>query len=81
MPNIIFHPVTEKDAQHLADGCGYMSLGRVLRRLVYAGATPEAKPILNQLPLETFMKNTECWQMIDPEQLGWKWSQTLKKAN
>lgn len=80
MPNIIFHPVTERDAQHLADGCCYMNLGRILRRLVYAGATPEAKTILNRLPLERFMKTTECWRMMDLDQLGWMWSQTLKEA-
>ena len=78
MPNIIFHPVTRRDAQHLADGCCYMNLGRILRRLVYAGATPDAKPILDQLPLEKFMKNTEAWRMMDLEQLGWKWAQYLK---
>lgn len=81
MPNIIFHPVTERDAEHLADGCGYMSLGRILRRLVYAGATPDAKTILDKLPLERFMKNTEAWRLMDLEQLGWMWSQTLKEAN
>lgn len=80
MPNIIFHPVTERDAQHLTIGCGYLHLGRILRRLVYAGATPEAKPILNQLPLGKFMKNTECWHLMDLEQLGWMWSQTLKET-
>ena len=80
MPNIIFHPVTRRDAQHLADGCCYMNLGRILRRLVYAGATPDAKPILDRLPLEKFMKSTEAWRMMDLEQLGWKWAQTLKNA-
>ena len=81
MPNIIFHPVTRRDAQHLADGCGYMNLGRILRRLVYAGATPDAKPILNQLPLKEFMKTTEAWRLMDLEQLGWMWSQTLKETD
>lgn len=81
MPNIIFHPVTKRDAEHLADGCGYLNLGRILRRLVYAGATPDAKTILNKLPLGKFMKTTEAWRLIDLEQLGWMWSQTLKEAN
>ena len=80
MPNIIFHPVTRRDAEHLADGCSYLNLGRILRRLVYAGATPEAKTILNRLPLERFMKNTEAWRMMDLDQLGWKWAQTLREA-
>ena len=81
MSNIIFHPVTRRDAEHLADGCSYLRLGKLLRRLVFAGATPEAKPILDHLPLEKFMKNTECWHMMEPEQLGWKWAQTLKETN
>ncbi|MBQ5557976.1 MAG: hypothetical protein IIT36_05275 [Aeriscardovia sp.] len=80
MPNIIFHPVTRRDAEHLAQGVGYHTLGCILRRLVYAGATPDAKPILDQLPLEKFMKTTEAWRMMDLEQLGWKWTQTLKNA-
>lgn len=78
MPNIIFHPVTKRDAEHLANGCGYHTLGIILRRLVYAGATSDAKPILNTLPLEKFMKNTEAWRLMDLEQLGWKWAQELK---
>ena len=81
MPNIIFHPVTKRDAEHLADGFCYMNLGRILRRLVYAGATPDAKTILDRLPLERFMKNTECWHLMDLEQLGWMWSQTLKETD
>lgn len=81
MPNIIFHPVTRRDAEHLAIGCGYLNLGRILRRLVYAGATPDAKPILDQLPLGKFMASTEAWRLMDLEQLGWMWSQTLKESN
>lgn len=80
MPNIIFRPVTRRDAQHLAVGCGYLHLGRILRRLVYAGATSDAQPILDTLPLERFMKNTEAWHLMDMEQLGWMWSQTLKET-
>ena len=81
MPNIIFHPVTKRDAEHLAVGCGYLHLGRILRRLVYAGATSEAKTILDRLPLERFMKSTEAWRLMDLEQLGWMWSQTLKETD
>ena len=78
MPNIIFHPVTRRDAEHLAQGVGYHTLGIILRRLVYAGATPEAKQTLDSLPLEKFMKTTEAWRLMDLEQLGWMWAQTLK---
>lgn len=80
MSNIIFHPVTRRDAEQLADGYSYLSLGRILRRLVFAGATPDAKPILDSLPLEKFMKSTECWRMMDLDQLGWKWTQTLRET-
>ncbi len=80
MSNIIFHPVTRRDAEHLSDDSSYLSLGRILRRLVYAGATPDAKPILNSLPLEKFMKNTEAWHLMDLDQLGWKWAQTLRET-
>lgn len=81
MPNIIFHPVTRRDAEHLADGCGFLHLGSLIRRLVFAGATPDAKPILDTLPLEKFMKSTEAWRLMDLEQLGWMWAQTLKNTD
>ena len=81
MPNIIFHPVTRRDAEHLAQGVGYHTLGIILRRLVYAGATPEANATLDGLSglFEKFMTTTKARVLKDPEQLGREWMDASEK--
>ena len=79
---MIYQPITRREAEYLATGTACWPLGRLLVRLVYAGAKPEANRILDDLsePLEEFMTSTECSGMTEPDMLGYEWANIRGQA-
>lgn len=79
-----YSPITRSEAEYLwkydFPGLYPYSFGRILSRLVYAGATPEASQTLDQLsePLEQFMTSTEAYNLVEPVELGRLWRETME---
>ena len=74
----MFKPITRKEAETLAYSIDGHLLGKLLRRLVYAGAKHEASQTLDNLaePLETYMTREKCLDMGYVEKLGFDWRKT-----
>ena len=82
---MIYQPITRKEAEYLYQydypGQWPYTFGCILRRLVYAGAKPEANATLDGLSglFEKFMTTTKARDMEDPEQLGREWMNASEK--
>lgn len=72
---MIYQPITRKEAYNLIFSTDTHLLGTILRRLVFAGAKPNASQALDNLsePLEKYMTSEKCWHMGYSEKLGWDW--------
>lgn len=72
---MIYQPITLQDADTLTYSDDCHLLGSILRRLVYAGAKPEASQTLDQLsePLEQYMTSEKMLHMGYVDKLGWDW--------
>lgn len=79
-----YSPITQAEAEYLwkydYPGLYPYSFGCILRRLVYAGATPEASQTLDQLsePLEQYMTSTEASNLVEPVELGRLWRESME---